>query len=262
MLQTPDIIEVLDSLKPIGLEEMDNVRLMNRFDTKYVLSVSKIPDFLTMLNGNYKVLEINKKRSSSYITTYLDTDDYLFFNQHVTGKLERNKVRYRKYETTGTTFLEVKKRTNKSRTIKWRIENNPGSDNQCDENACEFISSYIPQRSLILKPVIINRFSRVTLVGTEFNERITIDYDISFSDTGSNQANFPFISVIEVKRDGFTSRSPAVNILKNLYVQPGGFSKYCIGSAILLDLPRKNILKQKILLINKIRNEYNRCINA
>ena len=98
-----EIKEVLDSLVPIGLEEMDSVRLMDRVDTKYVMSVQRIPDLLRSMNGGYMALEINKNRFFSYLTTYLDTDDYLFFNQHVTGKLERNKVRYRKYETNGIT---------------------------------------------------------------------------------------------------------------------------------------------------------------
>jgi hypothetical protein len=262
MILVPDIKEVLNSFIAIGLGEMNDVRLMNRFDTKYVMSIRRIPDILTRMDGGYKMLEINNNRSFSYFTTYLDTNDYLFFNQHVTGKLERNKVRYRKYETTGTTYLEVKKRTNKNRTIKWRIVNDLTSDSKCDDKAYEFIKEYVPEKSLLLKPVLLNRFNRVTLVGSEINERITIDYNISFSDPDGNQAGFPFIAILEVKREGFSNRSPLVNILKAYSIHPIGISKYCLGAAILCDLPRKNILKQKLLLINKIENEYNRCYNS
>jgi hypothetical protein len=253
-----DIKEILNSFTPIGLEEMDSVRLMNRVDTKYILPVTGITDFLTKMKGGYKVLAIDNNRMFSYNTTYLDTSDYLFFNQHVTGKLERNKVRYRRYEATGTTYLEVKKRTNKNRTIKWRIENDLTSTNKCDGIAYEFIKEYVPLKSLILKPILINRFSRITLVGSDFNERITIDSDLSFSDPDGNQFNLPFIAILEVKSEGFNNRSPVGNILKSFSIHPNGFSKYCIGAAILYDLPRKNILKQKFLLINKIENECNR----
>ena len=115
--------EVLNSFIPIGLNEMDQVSFMNRTDLKFVLSAGRVTDLLTSLDRGYKILEINNERLYSYCTTYLDTSDYLFFNQHLTGKLERNKVRFRKYESTGITFLEVKRTTNKNRTIKWRIEN-------------------------------------------------------------------------------------------------------------------------------------------
>jgi hypothetical protein len=257
MVLIPQIIEILDSFSPIGLEEMKTVRLMNRVDTKYVMSLGRLPDILTRMNGGYKVLEVNKNKSFSYDTIYLDTGDHMFFNQHVTGKLERNKVRYRKYESTGTTYLEVKKRTNKNRTIKWRIKNNFADNNTCDDRALEFIKEYVPLDSLTLKPVLINKFKRVTLVGSVINERITIDYDLSYSDTNGNQRSIPFIAIIELKREAFSDRSPVAGILKDCLIQPVGFSKYCIGSAILYDLPRKNVLKPKLLLINKIRNEFN-----
>ncbi|MCE5348226.1 MAG: polyphosphate polymerase domain-containing protein [Bacteroidales bacterium] len=249
---------LLDSFAPICLEEMDNVRLMNRTDTKYVLSVKRLPEILNRMDGMYKALMINSNRIFSYATTYLDTSDFLFFNQHVTGKLERNKVRYRKYENTGTTYLEVKKKTNKNRTIKWRIENNLTSGNGCDERAYSFINEYIPQKPLVLKPVLKSNFKRITFVGPEIAERITIDYDLSFSDTNGNMAKYPFIAVVELKRQGFSYSSPVASILKDYLIHPTGFSKYCVGAAIFYDLPRKNILKQKQLLLNKIEDEYNR----
>ena len=46
-MQKTSIKEVLDSFVPIGLGEMDRVRLMDRKDTKYVLSAGRIPDLLT-----------------------------------------------------------------------------------------------------------------------------------------------------------------------------------------------------------------------
>ena len=76
-----------------------------------------------MLSNHYQVLEINNMRILPYSTTYLDTSDYLFYYQHVRGEFERYKLRYRKYEATNESFLEIKKKTNKGRTIKWRIEN-------------------------------------------------------------------------------------------------------------------------------------------
>jgi hypothetical protein len=252
------IMEILDLFVPIGLEEMDSVRLMDRVDTKYIMALPRIPDLLIRMGGRYRVLDISKHRLFSYLTTYLDTDDYMFYNQHITGRSERHKIRYRKYETTGTTYLEVKKRTIKNRTIKWRIENDLTSNKKCDDNAFNFINEYIPQKSLILDPVIINKFKRITLVGSEICERITIDYDLSFSSMDGRQVNFPFIAIIELKRQGLTNRSQVENILKENSIRPTSFSKYCIGAGLVHDLPRKNMLKEKFLLINKIENEHNK----
>ena len=259
---TSRITDILCSFSTVHLEEMENVRLMDRVDTKYILSVSGLPDIMERMNGNYRVLDINKERSFRYDTTYLDSSDFMFFNQHVTGKLERNKVRFRKYETTGTTYLEVKKRTNKKRTKKWRIENILADNNSCDENAIEFIKAYIPLNSHILKPVLTNTFRRITFVGSAFNERITIDYDLSYKSLNGNRVSFPLIAIIELKQEGFSDYSRIEGILKDYLIRPVGFSKYCIGTGMLYDLPHKNILKPKYLLINKLQDEFNRCCTA
>ncbi|OFY67960.1 MAG: hypothetical protein A2V64_11655 [Bacteroidetes bacterium RBG_13_43_22] len=262
MTQLTPISEALTSFSHISLDEMDNVRLMNRTDTKYVVSVNRLPGLLAKMNGDYRILEINGNRVFSYLTTYLDTGDYLFFNHHITGKLSRNKVRFRRYEATGITFLEVKKRTNKNRTVKWRIENNLPSDGIFDAAACEFINRHVPQRPLVLQPVLTNTFRRITFVGAEVKERITLDYNISFTNPEGRNAALQKIAVVEVKKDMFTDRSFITAILKESAVYPTGFSKYCIGSAVLNEHLRKNILKPKLLMINKLEYEYDRLVLA
>ncbi len=256
------INEVLDKFDPIVLADMDKVGFMNRIDTKFVFSASRIQDLLSGLNRYYKVLEINNMRAFSYNTTYLDTLDYLFFNQHVTGKLERNKVRFRNYEATGITFLEVKRRTNKNRTVKWRIKNSMSAGETCDEKAVEFLQKHVSLSSLLLKPVTINRFTRITLVGLDLRERVTLDLNLSFSDPDGNYAEIPYIAIAELKRESGSYNSPFAKVLKTLSVRPTGFSKYCVGTSILYDVPRSNKIKPKLLLINKIENEFNKHVCA
>ena len=252
------IINAISSLDPIGLDAIGSVRFMNRFDTKYVFSIKKIGDLISILDGKYKVLHINNLRTFPYHTTYFDTPDYMFYYQHLRGELERNKIRYRKYENTGTSFLEIKKKTNKRRTIKWRILNkhSPGS---FDDPAVDFIREYLPINLTLLKPVLINRFTRTTLIGLESNERITLDYNISFSETANGeQTELPYLAVVELKKEGFSRCSLFNNLIKQLNIHPTGFSKYCIGNAILNDFLRKNMIKPKLLLLNKIENKYHR----
>lgn len=248
-----EVDHILSMFAPVGLNEMDSVRLMNRTDTKYIFPFTKLPELIDRLKLHYRILEISQQRSFPYNTTYLDTPDHLFFYQQMTGKLARYKVRYRQYESTGKSFLEIKKKNNKDRTEKWRIENE--LVNHASDPAIPFMQKYVPCNPFLLEPVLINRFSRATLVGLETKERITMDYHLSFSDGTGKSLDLPFIAIAELKREGFTSRSPFFRTIKEMGIRPTGFSKYCIGSALLHDLPRTNMLKPKLLIIKKIENE-------
>jgi hypothetical protein len=214
-----------------------------------------------MMDGRYKVLEVHGYRISSYNTVYLDTPDHILFNQHVTGRKDRIKIRYRSYNSSSMTFLEIKKKTKKNRTVKWRIENSL-SENKCDASAIEFINSHLSVNSGNLRPVLINNFKRITLISTEAHERVTFDLDLSFAEPEGNFKELLFLAVVELKSDGLAVRSPFSEIVRQFSLFPTGFSKYCIGNVMLYDLPRKNILKPKLLLLNRIENEYNGSVSA
>jgi len=252
-----EIISALDSFEPLPLYKLSKVTLMNRNDIKYLFSVKKLPSLLTGLSGKYKVMEILRERSFPYSTTYLDTPDLLFYRQHVTGKLERFKIRFRKYESSGVSYLEIKKKTNKNRTEKIRIANHLDPAG-LDQRAELFISTNTPYESANLKPVLISSFKRATLVSLETLERITIDYDLSFSGFGGNSAGLPYIAVVELKTDGFSHQSHFVDTVKQLGIHPTGFSKYCVGSHFTGEVPADGHLKPKLLIIKKIEDEYNK----
>ena len=112
-MQNNDIEGELSKMKAVSLDSLYSVRLMNRVETKYVFNIRKLTDLISMLASNYQVLEIRNMRMLPYFTTYLDTSDYLFYSQHVRGEFSRYKLRYRKYEATDESFLEIKKKTNK-----------------------------------------------------------------------------------------------------------------------------------------------------
>ncbi|MBK8884291.1 MAG: polyphosphate polymerase domain-containing protein [Bacteroidales bacterium] len=251
-----DIESELGKLDPASLDNFSRVKLMNRVEIKYVFSTRKLTDLINLLGKHYFVLEINNRRALPYSTTYLDTSDSLFYNQHVRGEYSRYKIRYRKYETTNESFLEIKKKSNKRRTSKWRIEYNqvPGA---FDSRAAGFIEDYLQVSSSLIKPAIINKFSRITLAGYILKERITIDFNISFSGTENQKIiSMPYLAVAELKKEAFSDSSPFKDLIKQLNIYPSGFSKYCIGSALLNDSLKKNMLKPKLLLLNKLENEY------
>ena len=106
---------------PIYLKNMDEVKLMNRSDTKFTFSVRKLPILLEKLVPFYDVLEIKGKRLHSYKSLYFDTDDRKFYNDHHNRRVNRHKIRFREYEDSGLIFLEVKCKNNKGKTIKKRM---------------------------------------------------------------------------------------------------------------------------------------------
>lgn len=259
----PPLLEnITGRLAPVGLDEMDSVKLMNRVDTKYVMSAHRLPSLFDGLDGHYRVLETGGTRISPYETCYLDDNCFRLFDQHVIGKPVRYKVRFRTYSSTGSTFLEVKKRTAASRTVKWRISRDTSLAAFSDDEALQFLRGCLPFGPEGLSPVLLNSFKRITLVEKSFRERATIDFDLSFSDMSGKVLRFPFITIIELKREGYGSFSPLAGVLRELSVNPSGFSKYCVGVSVLYNIPRRNLLRDKISVIKKIENEYNSCCSA
>ncbi|NSW93628.1 MAG: polyphosphate polymerase domain-containing protein [Bacteroidales bacterium] len=257
---TDTVKEILGTFQPVHLEEMVSISFMDRVDTKYILPVNLVPDLLHEMSVNYKVLEIDGNRLMNYTTIYYDTDDFLFFNQHVTGKPDRLKIRYRKYESTGTIFLEVKKKR-KNRTIKRRIENNPDS-NGFDEHAIEFIRKHFPLDFLNLRKVLSGSFSRITLANLSNAERITMDLSLTYSGNSDAKVEFPWLAVVEWKRDCHKNGSLFPEFVRKLSLHPTAFSKYCIGIASLYEVPKKNLLKPNFLQLKKIEDEYSVSVHA
>jgi hypothetical protein len=256
IMQKIKIESELKKLYPVSLDAISCVRLMNRIEIKYVFTTQKLTDLITLLGQHYQVLEISNMRILPYSTTYLDTADSLFYYQHVRGEFDRYKIRYRKYEATNETFLEIKKKTNKGRTIKWRIENRP-EIGSFDSQACGFIHDYLPVSSTLVKPALLNKFTRITLAGFDLEERITIDFNISFSSPeNSVEISLPYLAVAELKKEAHSDSSHFKSLIKQMNIYSTGFSKYCIGSALLYDSLKKNMIKPKLLLLNKIENEY------
>jgi hypothetical protein len=255
-MQQSYIESELSNLNPVSLDEMSGIKLMSRIEIKYVFTTRKLSDLVILLGKKYQVLEINKLRILPYSTTYLDTEDFLFYNQHVRGEYDRHKIRYRKYEATSESFLEIKKKTNKGRTIKWRIENQLKSG-FLDSQASGFIQQYLPLKPDLVRPSLLNQFTRITLAGFELKERITLDFNISFTRPDDMESvTLPYLVIAELKKEPYSDSSHFRSLIKQLNIYPTSFSKYCVGSVLLNDSLKKNMIKQKLLLLNKLENEY------
>jgi hypothetical protein len=253
-------VSTLDTIttrfKSISLKEMDSVALMNRTDTKFVVSKKAAEAVLNELTETYRVLQIGDKRTFHYRTVYFDTTDKTLLYEHLRGKLNRVKVRAREYVGTATRFFEVKKKTNKGKTVKSRIPKS-AELNAIQPKEAEFLSSVSSLNAATLEPVIEINFNRTTLVNLEFKERITFDFQLTYSGNGRQKLNPDYV-IIEHKRDSLSSHgSPALKALKQNAIYPSSMSKYCLGMILLGETQRYNGYKPKLLKLNKLSTHGN-----
>ncbi len=246
-----DLQNILTKFSPISLQEMDEVKLLNRTDTKYVLSIPQLFEILKEISDNYSILEIENNRLNSYKTLYFDTIDKRFYLNHHNGKPNRYKVRMRKYVDSGLCFLEVKFKS-KGRTDKKR-QKIKDFKLELSAKKNELIAQ-IFKSSMELEPSIWNSFSRLTLVNKKEKERLTLDLNLNFASIDeSKQVALEHLVIAEVKQENINRNSIFVKKAKEMGIRSSSMSKYCIGMALLNENLKSNRFKSKILNINKLK---------
>ncbi len=243
------VARALAHFAPISLAEMDAVALMDRVDTKYVLGAWQLPALLAALAGDYCVLEVQGVRLNRYRTLYFDTPDLDLYGRHHAGRAERYKVRSRAYLDSGLSFLEVKRKTNKGRTVKERMRTETLLTRITSE-AGRFVDGRVPSAPY-LGPVLGNAFLRITLVGRQCAERATIDLDLRFQ-AGDLHLSLTGVAVVEIKQERADRTSPLVARMRALGIRPTAFSKYCIGVALLYSGVRHNRFKPVLNRVEQI----------
>ena len=243
------INKILTEFNPISLAEMDEVKLMNRSDTKFVFSQTTLLNILPLLQSFYRVLEVDGVRLSSYKSLYYDTEDFQFYHQHHNGKTNRDKVRFREYIDSGLTFLEVKHKNNKGKTIKKRVRVNEIQHSLEGENK-SFVEKLVGER-LNLIPYHWNHFQRITLVHKQQKERLTIDVDFRFQDQ-NQEGQIEGMVIAEIKQEKKSRTSDFIRMIKKEGIHPFRISKYCIATARLYPKLKRNNFKRKFLHLNKI----------
>jgi len=241
---------LLNDLQTVSLEELDNVKLLDRQDTKFVFNQIHLPLILDKIKPFYRILEINNDRVFTYDNTYFDTDDFLFYNQHHNGNKKRFKIRSRKYSSSNQSFFEIKIKNNKDRTVKKRLPID-GINKYLGEQEKDLVSEIIGLPPNQITPKLNVQFSRITLTDNSFNERLTIDTNIS-AKNGSGSKIFDQLVISEIKQKKYDPKSDFIQILRNLKIQEMRFSKYCMGMLHVNKEIKYNRFKPKLLRINKI----------
>lgn len=245
--------EILKQHDPISLTEMNQVSFLDRKDIKFVFHIDRLIPLLKNTTGPYKVLTIKDKRLFRYKTLYFDTPDMKFYFDHHNGVRSRFKVRYREYIDTAQTYLEIKEKNNRERTIKKRLLTGQMQET-LSQRDIDFIRKYIQIEPGNLNPVLLSLFTRFTLVSLNNKERITFDINLEFEGY-MRKTEFPFLAICEVKQEKMFPAGYFLNLLKSHKIFPSNLSKYGIGTVVLNPLIKQNLFKDRLLTINKIKND-------
>ena len=241
---------IISAFIPISLGEMDDVKLMSRTDTKFAFNANKMPELLGQLMPFYRLLAIDGELIHDYKSLYYDTDDRKFYIDHHNQRVNRNKIRFREYVGSGLTFLEIKLKNNKGKTIKKRMKVESITSDLSDKHQ-KYIEKIIGVHMHVSAKQWIN-FSRITLVHKTQKERLTIDINLTFENEKLS-GELKQIIIAEVKQEKMSRSSDFMKIAKEMHILPIRISKYCMSALELNPSLKQNRFKEKLLFINKLK---------
>ncbi len=243
---------IISSLPSITLEDLTAVDFDSRVDTKFVFHCDKINAFLEKVKDDLVVLEVNDKRLFEYENLYFDTKEFSFFQHHHAGIANRSKVRARKYDAEGPYYFEVKNKTNKGKTIKYRIPLPQFEEFETPETAY-LVNEYTGLNFREMPNKTRIHYKRITLSNKALTEKLTLDFEMTSS---NDSASFEFKNLViaEVKQIHYSSKSPYIRTLKELKIYKTSFSKYCASVSLLNTTLKQNRFKGIRTNVKKIAN--------
>ncbi len=239
------------ALEPVSLKGLDKVKLMNRVDSKYVFHLRELDGLLSEIAPHYAVLEIDGKRLFDYVSLYFDTESYLLYRHHHSGKPNRVKLRFRQYVDTGDVFFELKKKIKGNRTDKYRVRLAEISNTIAAEGQ-QLLQKHNVDGCDMLGKTWVN-YKRITLAAHESEERVTLDLAMEFIDD-NGKLQFPQVVIAEIKQARMSRNSPMLKALQARRIAPLRISKYSLAVAMLVPSMKSNAFKAKINQVRKIIN--------
>lgn len=246
---------LIRNFEPVDLDDEEHFLIRNRYDTKYLFSPELLKLILGKLTDSYQVLNINNHYLQDYESLYFDNEYFKFYLDHHNGKLNRYKVRFRKYLDSKRIFVEIKFKNNKNQTIKWRKKINKSLylKRTLTNQEIRFINTFLRSNPGRLFPRFTVAYSRLALIHKKDNERVTIDLDLSYL-KGHEEKIFKNISIAEVKQETFSQNSPFFKVMREFRIMPMRFSKYCFGIYQFYPVLKYNRFKPRYLFIERKYN--------
>jgi hypothetical protein len=225
------VITALAGFRTASAELSDRWLLQRRIDRKFVFSSALLEPLLSALAPHFSVLRAGIAPIATYQTVYFDTAGRQLYEDHRRGRLPRHKVRLRHHLERRLSFLEVKRKTADGRTTKARLER-PLGDEPSDTTAAAFLLQSSRVAPAALHAQLSMTFKRITLVGDHVDERVTVDSELEMW-TDVARRPLPGVAIAEVKQARYANDTPSVRGLRALHMRERGFSKYCLGTAML-----------------------------
>lgn len=244
--------DILTTFDPISLQQMDSVKLQDRIDTKFLLTEEVFYPVLQSMKEEYYILEVSGKRYNHYETLYFDTNDFQLYLKHHNGRLNRYKIRSRRYVESDLHFFEVKFKNSKGRTVKERIKRNDlVTEITTNPQAAEFLKEASGLSPESLQPRLWVNYMRMTFVNKHTPERLTVDMKLTYID-GDRVIPYTGLIIAEVKQSSLKDKSPFVSLMQKCHIRPRSISKYCLGVISLFPEIKKNNFKPTLLYIQKL----------
>jgi hypothetical protein len=210
----------------------------NRKDLKYLIPIHLLPEILNQMHDDYLLMTVNGISLHDYRTYYYDTPDFQFYRDHHQGKQNRMKVRSRSYAD-GKSFIEVKRKTNRSITLKNRlsISNDPDM-NQLNHGLLKELS--LPD-DLELALQLCVGYKRLTFFSKSYNEKVTIDLQLYYQ---REQTDYELSGLFIAESKGSRQLHSRFNsLMRDHRIKQTSFSKYCYGIYQLIPTVKKNNFK-------------------
>lgn len=243
-----NIQQLTSIFQSISLSEMENVKLLDRMDSKFYFRIEKLEGIFSQLLNHYRLLEVKGINFQRYESPYFDTQNFALYTQHQNGIQNRYKIRFRNYLDSQLCFFEIKHKNNKGRTLKHRIKT---GEMKMDGKAEMFLIEKTPFTVAMLQKKITVDYSRLTFVNTISCERVTLDLLLSCKNENAG-IDFPELVIAEVKQDKSSLASPFIKIMRQQKINEGGISKYCLGIASLYPEVKNNLFKEQIISLKKL----------
>ncbi len=232
---------------------------MEREESKYLLHVNQLEHILSNLQDEYDILEINDIRQFTYENVYFDTDEFFFYHQHLTQQKSRTKIRTRKYVDSHLDFVEYKQKINKV-IKKERITIGEDEFWQTSDETIQFLEScfnkyYKKEKTFKLLPTLRNEYQRITLCHKTKEERVTIDMNITYSETTTKKGSVVLnhLAIIECKH---ADKKPHFKQIMKQHNIPEVrlCSKYCLGAYYLWKTKDYKSFLPTIIYIDTLKN--------
>lgn len=210
-----------------------------RVDRKYLVPVDVAQTFVDLLPAEFRALEIDGRRVTSYSSTYFDTPDFHACRAHIQQRRRRWKFRSRLYVEDRFCRLEVKARDGSGITSKYFCDIDPDGHGHLDRRGAEFLSTQlsglgfrdVAALTSSLTPTLRATYQRSTLAARGHALRVTLDEGVACTRNGRVVELDPGYVIVETK--GGVLPGGADRLLRDLGQRPRSFSKYAAALSLI-----------------------------